>query len=149
MSTARSDSFLYSRPFLLKYVVWESILIYFILVLIIQCLYIFHFRLTIVAIYTDETHEDNILTNFEFSFLAFLWNYVCLLQCLIKKDRQDQNDPNMSEFFDKLNKAYNDPALMPIKYSGRFSSRRSPLLGSSESKTSSRESSSEDMINIV
>ncbi|MCI46072.1 putative membrane protein, partial [Trifolium medium] len=66
--------------------------------------------------------------------------------CLIKKDRQDQNDPNMSEFYDKLNKAYNDPALMPIKYSGRFSSRRSPLLGSSEPKTISRESSSEDMI---
>ncbi|WJX75257.1 hypothetical protein P8452_58807 [Trifolium repens] len=70
-------------------------------------------------------------------------------ECLIKKDRQDRNDPNMSEFYDKLNKAYNDPALMPIKYSGRFSSRRSPLLGSSESKTSSMESSSEDMINIV
>ncbi|XP_045793773.1 CSC1-like protein HYP1 [Trifolium pratense] len=67
-------------------------------------------------------------------------------ECLIKKDRQDQNDPNMSEFYDKLNKAYNDPALMPIKYSGRFSSRRSPLLGSSEPKTISRESSSEDMI---
>ncbi|PNX79540.1 hypothetical protein L195_g035526 [Trifolium pratense] len=68
------------------------------------------------------------------------------VMCLIKKDRQDQNDPNMSEFYDKLNKAYNDPALMPIKYSGRFSSRRSPLLGSSEPKTMSRESSSEDMI---
>ncbi|KAG4925844.1 CSC1-like protein HYP1 [Glycine soja] len=39
-------------------------------------------------------------------------------ECLIKKDRQDQNEPNMPEFYDKLVKAYNDPALMPIKYSG-------------------------------
>ncbi|XP_061366002.1 CSC1-like protein HYP1 [Gastrolobium bilobum] len=53
-------------------------------------------------------------------------------ECLIKKDREDQNDPNMSEFYDKLTNAYNDPALMPIKYSGRLGSHRSPLLVSSE-----------------
>ncbi|XP_057436035.1 CSC1-like protein HYP1 [Lotus japonicus] len=49
-------------------------------------------------------------------------------ECLIKKDREDQNDPAMSEFYDKLTNAYNDPALMPIKYPGGFSSGRSPLL---------------------
>nr|KYP64693.1 putative membrane protein C2G11.09 [Cajanus cajan] len=53
-------------------------------------------------------------------------------ECLIKKDRQDQNNPNMSEFYDKLANAYNDPALMPIKYSGRFGSHKLPLLQSSD-----------------
>lgn len=53
---------------------------------------------------------------------------ICFQQCLIKKDREDQNDPAMSEFYDKLTNAYNDPALMPIKYPGGFSSGRSPLL---------------------
>ncbi|KAK7394462.1 hypothetical protein VNO78_14990 [Psophocarpus tetragonolobus] len=52
-------------------------------------------------------------------------------ECLIKKDREDQNEPNMSEFYDKLAKAYNDPALMPIKYSGRFGSHK-PLLQCSD-----------------
>lgn len=54
------------------------------------------------------------------------------MQCLIKKDRADQNEHNMSEFYDKLANAYNDPALMPIKYSERFDSQRSPLLHSSQ-----------------
>ncbi|KAL9297203.1 hypothetical protein ACSQ67_023099 [Phaseolus vulgaris] len=54
-------------------------------------------------------------------------------ECLIKKDREDQNEPNMSEFYDKLAIAYNDPALMPIKYSGRGgNSHRLPLLNNSE-----------------
>ncbi|TKY50226.1 CSC protein HYP1 [Spatholobus suberectus] len=53
-------------------------------------------------------------------------------ECLIKKDRADQNEHNMSEFYDKLANAYNDPALMPIKYSERSDSLRSPLLHSSE-----------------
>ncbi|TKY65146.1 CSC protein HYP1 [Spatholobus suberectus] len=53
-------------------------------------------------------------------------------ECLIKKDREDRNDPNMSEFYDKLANAYNDPALMPIKYSGRFGSHKLPLLQCSE-----------------
>jgi len=71
---------------------------------------------------------------------------LCLLQCLIKKDRADQNDPNMSEFYDKLTNAYNDPALMPIKYSGRFSSHRSPLLCRSESNTNDLVRSLGDML---
>jgi len=55
------------------------------------------------------------------------------MQCLIKKDRVDQNEPNMSEFYDKLASAYNDPALMPVKYSGRSgNSHRLPLLNNSK-----------------
>ncbi|OIW17329.1 hypothetical protein TanjilG_22441 [Lupinus angustifolius] len=54
------------------------------------------------------------------------------VECLIKKDREEQNDPSMSEFYDKLASVYNDPALMPIKYSGRFGSHNSPLLHTSE-----------------
>lgn len=54
------------------------------------------------------------------------------MQCLIKKDRADQNEHNMSEFYDKLASAYNDPALMPSKYSERSDSHTSPLLHSSE-----------------
>ncbi|KAE9590340.1 hypothetical protein Lal_00028003 [Lupinus albus] len=53
-------------------------------------------------------------------------------ECLIKKDRTDQNEHNMSEFYDKLANAYNDPALMPTKYSERSDSHTSPLLHGSE-----------------
>ncbi|KAK7365055.1 hypothetical protein VNO80_13831 [Phaseolus coccineus] len=52
-------------------------------------------------------------------------------ECLIKKDRADQNQHNMSEFYDELANAYNDPALMPKKYSERSDGSRSPLLNSS------------------
>ncbi|ESW23255.1 hypothetical protein PHAVU_004G031700 [Phaseolus vulgaris] len=52
-------------------------------------------------------------------------------ECLIKKDRADQNQHNMSEFYDELANAYNDPALMPKKYSERSDGPRSPLLNSS------------------
>ncbi|CAI8595239.1 unnamed protein product [Vicia faba] len=53
-------------------------------------------------------------------------------ECLIKKDRADENEYNMSEFYEKMANAYNDPALMPIKYSERYDSQRSPLLHSSQ-----------------
>ncbi|KAK7271808.1 hypothetical protein RJT34_28016 [Clitoria ternatea] len=52
-------------------------------------------------------------------------------ESLIKKDRADQNQHNMSEFYDKLASAYNDPALIPVQYSERSDSNRSPLLHSS------------------
>lgn len=48
------------------------------------------------------------------------------MQCLIKRDLGDQNDPSMPEFLDKLVTAYRDPALKPINYSERSS--RDPLL---------------------
>ncbi|XP_052722787.1 CSC1-like protein HYP1 isoform X4 [Vigna angularis] len=53
------------------------------------------------------------------------------VECLIKKDRADQNQHNMIEFYDELANAYNDPALMPKKYSERSDSQRSPLLNTS------------------
>lgn len=53
-------------------------------------------------------------------------------ECLINKDRSDQNDPAMGEFLDKLVTAYQDPALMPIQYSQSSSDRRNPLLNTSE-----------------
>ncbi|AES74766.2 putative calcium-dependent channel, 7TM region phosphate [Medicago truncatula] len=53
-------------------------------------------------------------------------------ECLIKKDRADEIEHNMSEFYDKMENAYNDPALMPVQYSERFDSQRSPLLHSSQ-----------------
>ncbi|PSS35126.1 CSC1-like protein [Actinidia chinensis var. chinensis] len=51
-------------------------------------------------------------------------------ECLIKKDRDDQNDPSMPEFFDKLVTAYRDPTLMPINYSGN--DRHHSLLDAAE-----------------
>ncbi|KAH9676605.1 CSC1-like protein HYP1 [Citrus sinensis] len=49
-------------------------------------------------------------------------------ECLVKKDREDQNDPTMAEFYEKLVTAYQDPALMPVQYSGSSDERTSPLL---------------------
>ncbi|CAM8885708.1 unnamed protein product [Rhodiola kirilowii] len=51
-------------------------------------------------------------------------------ETLIMKDRQDQNDPGMSEFLDKLATAYQDPALMPIPFPPDPESLTSPLLSS-------------------
>jgi len=53
-------------------------------------------------------------------------------QILIKKDREDQNDATMSEFFDKLATTYQDPALMPIQYSADSESLNRPLIPSAE-----------------
>ncbi|WOL15441.1 CSC1-like protein HYP1 [Canna indica] len=50
-------------------------------------------------------------------------------ETLIKKDREDLNDPSMGEFFDKLGTAYRDPALMPIRHLDS-DDRSSPLLSS-------------------
>ncbi|URE12336.1 hypothetical protein MUK42_04539 [Musa troglodytarum] len=49
-------------------------------------------------------------------------------ETLIKKDREDRNDPAMEEFFDKLVTAYRDPALMPIRHSTNSNDHSSPLL---------------------
>ncbi|KAK2419972.1 CSC1 protein HYP1 [Trifolium repens] len=53
-------------------------------------------------------------------------------ECLIKKDRADEKEHNMSEFYDKMENAYNDPALLPMRYSERSDSYRSPLLHSNQ-----------------
>ncbi|ONI19175.1 hypothetical protein PRUPE_3G263100 [Prunus persica] len=50
------------------------------------------------------------------------------LECLIKKDRQDQNDPTIAVFYNKLSTAYEDPALMPIRHPRSTDDHNSPLL---------------------
>ncbi|KAL6136594.1 hypothetical protein ACLB2K_061889 [Fragaria x ananassa] len=35
------------------------------------------------------------------------------VECLVKKDKEDQSDPSMDAFYDKLSTAYEDPALIP------------------------------------
>lgn len=51
-------------------------------------------------------------------------------ESLIKRDRQDQNEPSMDEFFHELVTAYQDPALAPIQYSSNRDSLTSPLISS-------------------
>ncbi|XP_057993339.1 CSC1-like protein At1g69450 isoform X2 [Hevea brasiliensis] len=53
-------------------------------------------------------------------------------EVLIKKDREEANDPAMAEFFDKLVTAYQDPTLMPIQYSANADSLNSPLISSAD-----------------
>ncbi|KAJ8433122.1 hypothetical protein Cgig2_023080 [Carnegiea gigantea] len=54
-------------------------------------------------------------------------------ECLIKKDREEQNDPRMTEFLDKLVTAYQDPALRRSHYYRTGGDRpTSPLLQSDE-----------------
>lgn len=54
-------------------------------------------------------------------------------ECLIKKDREEQNDSRITEFLDKLVTAYQDPALRPSHYSRNDGdTQTSPLLQSHE-----------------
>lgn len=78
---------------------------------------------------------------FPLAILTLLFNEYCRkrflpifiaysAESLIKKDREDQNDATMPEFFNKLVTAYQDPALLPIQFSANTNSRTSPLLSS-------------------
>lgn len=49
-------------------------------------------------------------------------------ECLIKKDKDDQNDTTMDAFYEKLVTAYRDPALLPIQITENIDGHRSPLL---------------------
>ncbi|KAF5745478.1 CSC1-like protein [Tripterygium wilfordii] len=51
-------------------------------------------------------------------------------EVLIKKDREEQNDPAMVGFFEELITAYKDPALLPIQYSTYTDSLNTPLMSS-------------------
>lgn len=62
--------------------------------------------------------------------LWFWFGFV--FQCLIKKDREDQNDATMTEFYDNLLNAYKDPTLLPSQYSSNRDSLRSPLISQSQ-----------------
>ncbi|VVA20073.1 PREDICTED: CSC1 [Prunus dulcis] len=50
------------------------------------------------------------------------------VECLIKKDREDQNDPTIAVFYDKVRTAYKDPALMPKRHPRSTDDHNSPLL---------------------
>jgi hypothetical protein len=49
-------------------------------------------------------------------------------EALIKKDRDDENSPEMAGFYEKLVTAYQDPALMPLNCFITSDDRHSPLL---------------------
>ncbi|KAK9277746.1 hypothetical protein L1049_007293 [Liquidambar formosana] len=71
----------------------------------------------------------------EYCRKRFLPNFIAYsAESLIKKDREDQNDATMAEYFDKMATAYQDPALLPIQYSENTYSLNSPLLSSAESR---------------
>lgn len=50
-------------------------------------------------------------------FTILILSYVIYSQSLIKKDREDLNDPQMPQFFSELITAYMDPALSPLQFS--------------------------------
>ncbi|CAN1163007.1 CSC1-like protein At1g69450, partial [Linum perenne] len=71
--------------------------------------------------------------------LTLLFNEYCrrrflpLFRCyptesMMKKDKEDLNQHNMNEFYDKLITAYRDPALMPVQYVRDNDRLTSPLL---------------------
>ncbi|KAM7268622.1 hypothetical protein ACFE04_010788 [Oxalis oulophora] len=52
-------------------------------------------------------------------------------ECMVKRDKEDENDPDMSEFFEKLVKAYQDPVMTRIRSSDNSDNNlNSPLLHS-------------------
>ena len=53
-----------------------------------------------------------------------------MMQCLINKDRLDQNDPTISSFYEKLATAYQDPAMERVRRSEASESSTTPLLAS-------------------
>ncbi|KAL5761707.1 hypothetical protein ACOSP7_017971 [Xanthoceras sorbifolium] len=69
----------------------------------------------------------------EYCRKRFLPNFIAYsAEALIKRDRADQNDDTMAEFYDKMAIAYQDPAMLPINFSGNADSLHSPLISSSE-----------------
>ncbi|XP_062151153.1 CSC1-like protein HYP1 isoform X2 [Alnus glutinosa] len=54
-------------------------------------------------------------------------------ECLVKKDREDLNDPaTMAEFYEKLVTAYREPTLMSMQYPRSTDGRNIPLLHAAE-----------------
>ncbi|WJX50896.1 hypothetical protein P8452_37142 [Trifolium repens] len=71
--------------------------------------------------------------------LTLLFNHYCRrrflpiftaysAESLIKKDREDEKDGSMAEFYNQLLNVYKDPALFPIQHSSNTDSLVSPLL---------------------
>ncbi|CAN6708584.1 unnamed protein product [Malus baccata var. baccata] len=61
-------------------------------------------------------------------FLPIFQDYPA--ECLIKKDREDEKDPTIYAFYEKLTTAYRDPALMPMQHPRSTDGHSSPLLQS-------------------
>lgn len=51
---------------------------------------------------------------------------------MLKKDKEEQNDPTIASFHERLATAYQDPALLHVGYSGNNASIIAPLLGTAE-----------------
>ncbi|KAK3222963.1 hypothetical protein Dsin_009988 [Dipteronia sinensis] len=69
----------------------------------------------------------------EYCRKRFLPNFFAYpAETLIKKDRGDQDDATMGEFFDTLTTAYQDPAMLPVRYSENADNLNEPLISSSE-----------------
>ncbi|KAM1130496.1 hypothetical protein EV1_044785 [Malus domestica] len=49
-------------------------------------------------------------------------------ECLINKDREGENDPRISAFYEKLSTAYKDPALMSMQHPRSADGHSTPLL---------------------
>ncbi|KAM1076125.1 hypothetical protein ACFX19_024091 [Malus domestica] len=61
-------------------------------------------------------------------FLPIFQDYPA--ECLIKKEREDEKDPTIFAFYEKLTTAYRDPALMPMQHPRSTDGHSSPLLQS-------------------
>ncbi|KAK2636143.1 hypothetical protein Ddye_030935 [Dipteronia dyeriana] len=69
----------------------------------------------------------------EYCRKRFLPNFFAYsAEALIKKDRGDQGDATMGEFFEMLTTAYQDPAMLPVRYSENADNLNEPLISSSE-----------------
>ncbi|KAL4184490.1 hypothetical protein AMTRI_Chr10g1260 [Amborella trichopoda] len=70
--------------------------------------------------------------------LPFILGYYCLgyiiyrNQSLITRDREDEKNMEMDQFYNKLVNAYRDPALLPIQFSKSEHGNTTPLLHSVE-----------------
>ncbi|XP_055802878.1 CSC1-like protein HYP1 [Solanum dulcamara] len=54
------------------------------------------------------------------------------VESLLKKDKEEQNDPTIASFHERLTTAYQDPALLHVGYSGNSASISAPLLSTTE-----------------
>lgn len=73
----------------------------------------------------------------EYCRKRFLPNFLAYpAETLIKKDREDVNDPQMPEFLNKLVTAYKDPALFPVEFSNSGHHRTSDLSNEGNSNLS-------------
>ncbi|KAI9169865.1 hypothetical protein LWI28_018786 [Acer negundo] len=69
----------------------------------------------------------------EYCRKRFLPNFTAYsAEALIKKDRGDQDNATMGEFFDTLTTAYQDPAMLPVHYSENADNLNEPLISSLE-----------------